>query len=236
MGAQRATSFERREGERPSRLVVLVGPSGSGKTTLARRLIERHPQGCAFSVSHSTRPRRPSEVDGQDYHFVSRERFEALRDADGFAEWAEVHGNLYGTSMAELERHFGAGRDVLFDIDIVGAHNLARRFGGRCRLIFVLPPSWQVLVERLVARATETDQTLRRRLRTARSELQLVLASASPWSFLVNDNLETATTQLGSLIDAHEDDHDDARSPLVAAFLHAALADPRSADPSPANP
>lgn len=219
-----------RERARDRRLVVLVGPSGSGKTTLAHRLIETRRLNCAFSVSHTTRPRRPAEVHGQDYYFVTRDEFEVMQRADGFAESAEVHGNLYGTSMAELTRHFTAGRDVLFDIDIVGAHSLRHRFGDRCRLIFVLPPSWQVLVERLVARATETEQTLRRRLRTARTELQLVLASPVPWSFLVNDDLTAAITCLAQLIDASGHDHDSHRSPLVTAFLQAALADPRSSD------
>ena len=230
MAPTESTKTSQSDPNRARRLVVLVGPSGSGKTTLAQRLIQTRRLNCAFSVSHTTRPRRPAEVHGQDYYFVTREAFEALQGANGFAEWAEVHGNLYGTSMAELDRHFGAGRDVLFDIDIVGAHNLWRSFGGRCRLIFVLPPSWQVLVERLVARATETELTLRRRLRTARAELQQVLASPAPWSCLVNDDLAVAVSRLADLIDAAEGDHDGDRSPLVTAFLDAALADPRSSD------
>ncbi len=217
-------------GTHEGRLVVLVGPSGSGKTTLARQMIDARPERWTFSVSHTTRERRPTEVTGRDYHFVDRAAFERLRDADGFAEWAEVHGNLYGTSMAELDHHFAAGREVFFDIDILGAHNIWRRFTHRSRLIFVLPPTWSEMVGRLERRGTETDATLRRRLRTARIELLEVLASPAPWSILVNDDLETATADLVALIDGADNVANGAGSPLVQAFLAAAIDDPRSLD------
>ncbi len=210
------------------KLVVLVGPAGAGKTTLAHRVIDRAPERRGFSVSHTTRPMRATEHDGVDYWFVTRPEFEHLRDRGGFAEWAEVHGNYYGTSRAEIERLTGAGRDVFFDIDIVGAHNLWRQYPSEVRLIFVLPPSWPVLVQRLVDRGTETEATLRRRLRTARRELQAVLESPAPWTVIHNDDLARATADLeravvGALQPTAMEQH-----PGVRAFLREAIADPRA--------
>jgi guanylate kinase len=211
------------------KLVVLVGPAGAGKTTLAHRVIDEQPASRGFSVSHTTRPIRATERDGVDYHFVDRAAFEQLRDAGGFAEWAEVHGNLYGTSHAEIQRLTGAGRTVFFDVDIVGAHNLWRQYPQQTRLVFVLPPSWAQLVARLQARGTETDQTLRRRLQTARHELQALRASTAPWWLVVNDDLARATAALAAIAaqvpPPPSVPQDDA---LLATLLRDATADPRT--------
>lgn len=215
---------------RSGRLIVLVGPAGAGKTTIAHRLVQAEPQRRGFSVSHTTRPIRPNEAHGRDYWFVSRPEFEALRDAGGMAEWAEVHGNLYGTSRAEIARHLAAGRDILFDIDIVGAHNLLAAYPAETRLCFVVPPSWEALKARLVARRTETDATLRRRLHTARSELHAVLASPAPWSVIRNDVLGDAVAEAESLFAKTPPPADAvAADPILLAFARAADADPLAA-------
>lgn len=211
-------------------MLVLVGPAGAGKTTLAHLLQSRAPGTRAFSVSHTTRPRRPNEVDGVDYYFVDRDHFEALRDRNGFAEWAEVHGNFYGTSRAEIARLHQNGKIALFDIDIVGAHNLWRMYPDAVRLAFLLPPTWQVLVERLLKRGTETDAVVRRRLRTARLELQSVCESPAPWHIVVNDQLPVAASQLEALLAVPPPPAEDPRAhPSVQAFLREANADPRAA-------
>lgn len=212
-----------------TRLLVFVGPSGAGKTTIAHRLRAARPDRRSFSVSHTTRPMRPGEREGEDYHFVTRQAFEALRDDGGFAEWAQVHGNFYGTSVAEIERLRSAGQDMLFDIDIQGAHSLYRLYGDQTLLCFLLPPSWPVLVARLLGRGTETDETVRRRLRTARLELQGVLDSPAPWHVVVNDALDRTHAELearlGDPVAPPSDVHN---HPAVRAFLEDALADPRA--------
>lgn len=212
---------------RTGRLIVLVGPAGAGKTTLAHRLVEASPQTRGFSVSHTTRPMRTGEVNGRDYHFVTREVFEALVAQQGFAEWAEVHGNLYGTSKAEIERHWAAGRDILFDIDIVGAHNLWQSYPAATRLAFVLPPSWDALKDRLQRRGSETPETLRRRLRTARRELNGLVASPARWSVVINDQLDSAVQTAAQLFaDARPAATDLSHHAVVQAFVQAANADP----------
>ncbi len=214
---------------RASRLLVFVGPAGAGKTTIAHRLRAARPERRAFSVSHTTRPMRAGERDGEDYHFVSREAFETLRDQHGFAEWAEVHGNLYGTSVAEIERLRSAGKDMLFDIDIQGAHSLYRLYEHETWLCFLLPPSWPVLVARLLGRGTETEETVKRRLRTARLELLGVLESPAPWHVVVNDALDRTHTELEARLDDPKAAPTDVHNhPAVRAFLEDALADPRA--------
>jgi guanylate kinase len=211
-------------------LLVLVGPAGAGKTTLAHLLQQRVPGRRAFSVSHTTRAPRPGEQDGVDYYFVDRAHFEALRDSGGFAEWAEVHGNLYGTSRAEIARLHAHGKVALFDIDIVGAHNLWRLYPDEVRLAFLLPPTWQVLVDRLLKRGTDTEAVVRRRLRTARLELHGVCASPAPWHIVVNDQLDAAADRLEGLLAVPPPPAEDPRTHRsVLAFLHDADADPRAA-------
>jgi len=175
-------------------LFVVSAPSGAGKTTLLRRVVAIDPV-LAFSVSHTTRAPRPGEVDGREYHFVSREDFLALRARAGLLEWAEVHGNLYGTSRAVVEATLAAGRDVVLDIDVQGARQVRSLLPAV--LIFIAPPSYAELARRLRGRGTEDQATVALRLANAREELR----AAPDYDYLVvNDNLEEAALQLRAVV------------------------------------
>lgn len=183
--------------------VILSAPSGGGKTTIARRLLERR-QDLGYSVSCTTRAPREGEVDGRDYRFVSRDAFEAAVACGEFAEWAEVHGNLYGTLRSEVERVLDSGRHVLMDIDVQGARQFHAAFP-QTVLVFVLPPSGEVLKARLAGRGSEDQSKLLMRLRNARAELGEV---GHYHYVVVNDNLDRAVDQVGAIIDAEGLRHD----------------------------
>lgn len=177
--------------------VILSAPSGGGKTTIARRLLERRTD-LGYSVSCTTRAPRDGEVDGRDYRFLSPEAFLAARDAGEFAEWAEVHGNYYGTLRSEVERVLASGRHVLMDIDVQGAEQFHAAFPDTV-LVFVLPPSGEVLKSRLMARQSESRERLLVRLRNARAEL----GEVDRYHYVVvNDNLDRAVDQVGAIIEA----------------------------------
>jgi len=179
-------------------LLIVSSPSGAGKTTLTGRLRQQVPD-LGFSVSHTTRKPRASEQSGREYHFVGRETFEKLIELDEFVEWAEVHGNLYGTTRAELERASGA-RGLIFDIDHQGARQI-KSARPDAVAVFILPPSMDVLEKRLRGRASEDEETVQRRFRVAREEI----AHYGLFDYvLVNDDLDTATTRLVSVFRAEE--------------------------------
>jgi guanylate kinase len=177
--------------------VILSAPSGGGKTTIARMLLGRRPD-LGYSVSCTTRAPRSGEVAGRDYYFMSRAEFIAKREQGAFAESAEVHGNLYGTLRAEVERVMSGGKHVVMDIDVQGAVQFVRAFPLSVT-IFILPPSAEVLLERLRGRNTESSAQLAARLQSALQELQQV----DEYEYVViNDDLERAVASVESIIDA----------------------------------
>ncbi|HUQ46485.1 MAG TPA: guanylate kinase [Gemmatimonadaceae bacterium] len=177
--------------------VILSAPSGGGKTTIARALLARRPD-LGYSVSCTTRAPRPAEVAARDYYFMSRAEFIAQREKGAFAESAEVHGNLYGTLRAEVERVMAKGQHVVMDIDVQGAVQFQRAFP-QAVTIFILPPSAEVLLDRLRARKTESAAQLAARLQSALQELQQV----DEYEYvIVNDDLERAVASVESIVDA----------------------------------
>jgi guanylate kinase len=158
----------------PSHLfpIVLAGPSGGGKTTVRRALLERRSD-VVFSVSATTRPPRPGEVDGKDYQFLGRGAFESMIEGGDLLEWAEVHGELYGTPRSNLQMAWDDGAHLLLDIDVQGARQV-RAIQPDALTVFLLPPDYDRLVERLRGRGSEDGSTFRRRMRTALSELSEV--------------------------------------------------------------
>ena len=177
-------------------LLIVSSPSGAGKTTLTRRLLQEFPQ-FRFSVSHTTRKPRANEVDGQDYHFVTKEAFRDVIDEDGFAEWADVHGNLYGTSVAEIDLARAAGKSgVLFDVDYQGARQIKEKFPEAIG-VFILPPSMDELRRRLDNRGSDDAASRQRRFDKARDEI-----GHYPFFdyMIVNDELQRALSELRGIV------------------------------------
>lgn len=177
--------------------IILSSPSGGGKTTIAKRLLaERRDVG--YSVSCTTRAPRDGEVDGCDYHFLSVAEFTAARDRGEFAEWAEVHGRMYGTLRSEVRRVLDSGRHVMMDIDVQGARLFAQAFP-EAVLVFVLPPSARVLLHRLTGRNSETRAQLLVRIANAAAELDAV----DQYEYVVvNDQIDDTVCRVGAVIDA----------------------------------
>ena len=178
-------------------LYIVTAPSGAGKTTLVHAVLEREP-GLALSISYTTRAPRPGEVDGRDYRFVSREEFLRLRDGGELLEWAEVHGNYYGTSRTWIETQLQQDRDVLLEIDWQGARQVRRMFPHAVS-IFILPPSLEALEARLRGRGTDSEATIARRLAAAREEMRHV----EEFDYVINnDRLERAIDELTAVVRA----------------------------------
>jgi len=179
-------------------LLIISSPSGAGKTTLTRDLLA-HFTDITFSVSHTTRKPRAGEVEGRDYYFVSRQRFDELVEARAFVEWAEVHGNFYGTSLAEIERaRSEQRRGIVFDVDYQGARQI-RAVRPDAIGVFVLPPSLEELGLRLRGRGTDDADTIERRFNKARSEIE----QYGLFDYVVvNDDLDRATLRMRSIIEA----------------------------------
>ena len=182
---------------RRGRLVVLAGPSGVGKSSVVHELRALYPD-LWFSVSATTRAQRPGERDGVDYRFVSPDEFDHMIKNDELLEWAEIHGGMHrsGTPREPIEQRLAAGKPALVEVDLAGARNL-RRAMPEAFLVFLSPPSWDALVERLVGRGTEPPEVVERRLRTAREELA---AQSEFDAVVVNTDLKSAALDLLKLI------------------------------------
>lgn len=180
-------------------LLILSSPSGAGKTTLTHRLLQDFDRAIGFSVSHTTRKPRPNEVDGQDYHFISEEQFRQWIQEGHFAEWAEVHSNLYGTSDSEIARAKAEGKKaLLFDVDYQGARQIRAKFPQAIG-VFILPPSMAELRRRLEGRGTETPESLERRFAKAKEEIEHY-----PFFdyLVVNEDLQQALSELKGIVHA----------------------------------
>ncbi|MBU0551483.1 guanylate kinase [Myxococcota bacterium] len=175
-------------------LLILSAFSGTGKSTVAQALLARSPN-LRLSVSHTTRAPRPGEVGGEAYHFIDEAEFCRRIEAGDFAEWAEYAGNLYGTARQTIEAADKAGLDLLFDVEVQGAEHLKKSYP-EALSVFLLPPSWAVLEARLRGRGTETEESIRRRMDTARREL---LIADRFDRFVVNDALDVAVDALESV-------------------------------------
>ncbi|MDK1384923.1 guanylate kinase [Sinorhizobium sp. 8-89] len=198
-------------------MLVISSPSGAGKSTIARNLLEADPE-LSISVSVTTRARRPSEIEGRHYFFKSIREFEALRATDSLLEWAEVHGNFYGTPRDAVEAAMAEGRDMLFDIDWQGAQQLQEKMGGDVVSIFILPPSMAELQSRLHRRAEDSEDVIATRLANSRAEIE-------HWReydyIVVNDDLDRAFSAVRAIVEAERLRRD--RRPGLFEFVNRLL-------------
>lgn len=187
-------------------LLCLIGPAAGGKTTLAKALLQKFGATVSFSVSVTSRPARSGEVQGESYHFVSRAEFDERIKAGAFVEWEEVHGNLYGTLKEALTKSVVDGKDLILDIDIAGALNIKKLNPQDTVIVFIVPPSSKVLVERILKRGSVTPEELSRRLDTARIEYAKALELSKQFGkidyFVVNDDRLLAEAQVESILEA----------------------------------
>jgi guanylate kinase len=177
-------------------LFIISAPSGAGKSTILKQILATI-KGVTFSVSHTTRPPRKGEMDGREYHFVDQSVFTRMIEQKAFLEWAEVHGNRYGTSREAVQRLTAQGIDVLLDIDVQGARQIRNSGWPDARFLFIIPPSMEELKQRLLGRGTDTEDVIRLRLQNAVQEM-----TAQPEYDLVilNDRLDAAVDTLRSII------------------------------------
>lgn len=178
-------------------LFVISAPSGAGKTTVCHRVLESIPD-LAYSISHTTRPPRYGEKDGVDYFFVSEDEFLRMRERKDFLEWALVHNNYYGTAKRQINDCLGSGKDILLDIDVQGARQVRDQLS-EAILIFILPPSWEVLEERLRKRQSDDEEALKLRMANARNEVRAV----REYDYvIINDDLDEAVRNFTAIVQA----------------------------------
>ncbi len=183
------------------KLIVISAPSGSGKTTIARAIMQKYP-GMLFSVSATTRPPRTGELDSKDYFFLSKEEFQRRVQQGDLVEWEEIYGNYYGTLKSEVDRALRQGTIMLFDVDVKGALSIKKTYPNDSILIFIKPPNFEALQQRLLNRKTEDAMTIRRRL--DRVPMELEKGGQFDWQ-VVNDDLQTAVNKVDEIIREHTD-------------------------------
>jgi len=180
------------------KVIIISAPSGAGKTTIVRHLMGIDDFRLEFSVSACTRPIRNGEINGKDYHFMSVDRFKAMIDEGAFIEWEEVYKNYYyGTLKTEVDRILKQNRNVLFDVDVMGAVNLKEKYGKEALAVFIMPPSIDVLKERLEKRGTEHDEKIRNRINKASLEIKFARKFDQ---IVINDDLKTALKHTENLV------------------------------------
>ncbi|GEP09390.1 guanylate kinase [Methylobacterium gnaphalii] len=209
--------------ERRGLVLILSSPSGAGKTTLTRNIANAGGWRLELSISVTTRERRPSEIDGRHYHFIDREAFEGLRARDDLLEWAEVHGNFYGTPRRAVEKTLAEGRDMIFDIDYQGTRQVRERLQDDVVTVFILPPSFSELRHRLERRAEDSPATIEKRLANARNEMQRWVEYDY---VIVNDDLDESFRALESILAAERLKR--VRRTGLAGFVDSMLAEPAS--------
>lgn len=177
-------------------VLVVSGPSGAGKSTICHRLCDRLP--AEFSVSVTTRPPRPNEVPDQDYHFVERDEFIRMRDADDLLEWAEVYGHFYGTRLQTVEQALDEGRIIILDIDVNGCKQVCDKLAESLAVFIMLAPDTQK--KRLQHRATDSEQSIKERLSMAESEIRLARESGVFDAFVENDVLDESIARIETMV------------------------------------
>jgi len=179
------------------KLIIFSAPSGAGKTTIVKHLLESDLD-LQFSISAASRPKRPNEIDGRDYYFISAEDFRRKIKNDEFLEWEEVYkDHFYGTLKSEVERILAQGKNVIFDVDVVGGMNIKKYYGDKALSVFVMPPSVTHLEQRLRGRSTESDENLKKRIEKAEHEMSF----KDKFDFvLINDDLKTALTEAEKVV------------------------------------
>ena len=179
------------------KLIVISAPSGAGKTSIVHQLLMDMPE-LAFSVSASSRERRENEVHGKDYYFLGVEGFQQKIKEDAFLEWEQVYENqYYGTLKSEIERIWSEGKTIIFDVDVVGGLNIKKQYPKECLSIFIMPPSVEVLAERLIGRGSDSDESVKKRLDKAEEEIS---KNNQFDTIILNDNFEIACEQTKEII------------------------------------
>jgi guanylate kinase len=182
-------------------MVVFTAPSGAGKTTIVRHLLDKYQNDLSFSISATTRPMRPMEIEGKDYYFLTNEDFKRKIEEGKFVEWEEVYEDrYYGTLKSEVDKVLESGKKLLFDIDVYGAQSIKEKYDDRCLVVFVKPPSFRVLVQRLIDRKTENSSSFQKRVKRIKKEL---LFEHSFDVILLNDDLDETLTMAEALIEKY---------------------------------